>query len=398
MAAGTAWPRVAVMGGSLGGLTAALVLRDLGCDVHIFERSASPLEERGAGIVVLDVTVRYLVERDVVDLADICTYTNWVRYLDRDGSVRYEERRRYRFSSWNRIYRTLMDCLGGNRYHLDHEIVEFEPGGQDVRVRFADGTSSDWDMVVCADGVASTARRLLLGDIDPRYAGYVAWRGTLGEGSLSPNAFDALDDAITYQLLADSHILVYPIPGRAGEVEPGRRLTNFVWYRNVAEGDELSDLMTDRSGARHTGSLPPGAVQDRHRDEMVATATAELAPVIAEVVERTEQPFIQVVFDVEVPAMAFGRIALMGDGAFAARPHAAAGTAKAAANAWALAESLEASGGDVEKALQMWEPGQLELGRNLVARARDIGNRSQFEGTWTPGDPSLVFGLYGPGR
>jgi 2,6-dihydroxypyridine 3-monooxygenase len=97
--------------------------------------------------------------------------------------------------------------------------------------------------------------------------------------------------------------------------------------------------------------------------------------------------------------MATGRVCLVGDAAFAARPHAAAGTAKAAANAWALAEAMAAAHGDVEHALQNWEPQQLALGRNLVERARDIGNRSQFESrSWLPGDPSLIFGLYGPGR
>ena len=107
---------------------------------------------------------------------------------------------------------------------------------------------------------------------------------------------------------------------------------------------------------------------------------------------------MQVIFDIEVPRMAFGRVCLIGDAAFAVRPHAAAGTAKAAADAWALGEALVAAGGDVVEALQRWEPVQLALGAQLIARARDIGNRSQFEGTFTPGDPTLIFGLYEPGR
>jgi 2,6-dihydroxypyridine 3-monooxygenase len=56
-------PRVIIVGGSLGGLTAALVLRDAGCDVRVFERSSSALQARGAGIAVLDATLRYLTER-----------------------------------------------------------------------------------------------------------------------------------------------------------------------------------------------------------------------------------------------------------------------------------------------------------------------------------------------
>jgi 2,6-dihydroxypyridine 3-monooxygenase len=51
----------------------------------------------------------------------------------------------------------------------------------------------------------------------------------------------------------------------------------------------------------------------------------------------------------------------------------------------------------VVEALRRWEPGQLALGRALLERARDIGNRSQFLGTYRPPDPYLSFGLYRPG-
>jgi 2,6-dihydroxypyridine 3-monooxygenase len=99
------------------------------------------------------------------------------------------------------------------------------------------------------------------------------------------------------------------------------------------------------------------------------------------------------VFDIEVPRMAFGRVCLIGDAAFTLRPHAAAGTAKAAEDAWKLGEAVRKMGGDVVAALKRWEPGQLELGRQVLARTRDAGRRSQFEGTWRIGDP-LPFGLY----
>jgi 2,6-dihydroxypyridine 3-monooxygenase len=108
---------------------------------------------------------------------------------------------------------------------------------------------------------------------------------------------------------------------------------------------------------------------------------------------KTARPFVQAVVDVEVPRMAFGRICLIGDAAFTLRPHAAAGTAKAAEDAWQLAEAVNACGGDVVAALPQWEPGQLALGRAVLARARSAGNRLQFEGTWRVGDP-LPFGLY----
>jgi 2,6-dihydroxypyridine 3-monooxygenase len=122
-----------------------------------------------------------------------------------------------------------------------------------------------------------------------------------------------------------------------------------------------------------------------------------LAPAAAEVVLRTEQPYLQAVYDAVAHRMAVGRVALVGDAASAARPHAAAGTAKAAANAWALYDALSDSG-DIAEALAKWEPGQLELGQRLMRRVKEMGARSQFDCTWVPGDPDNRFGLYGPGH
>jgi 2,6-dihydroxypyridine 3-monooxygenase len=395
--AGT-WPRVAVVGGSLGGLTAALVLRDLGCEVDVFERSTAELESRGAGIVVLDATIRYLRERTDLDVDRVTTSTGFLRYLGRDGSVVYEEPRRYRYSAWHSIYRALLGRFGRDRYHLGRQMAGLRQHGQHVEVRFADGASASYELVVCADGITSGARAALQPRARPAYAGYVAWRGTVAERRLGRAAGDLLADSIVYQVMPGSHMLLYPIPALDGSVEPGRREANFVWYRNYRAGEELDDLMTGRDGVRRDVGLPPGAASADHVRELRETAAARLAPQLAEVVHRTEQPFVQVIFDIEVDRMAFGRVCLTGDAAFALRPHAAAGTAKAAADAWALAEALAATGGDVEAALPRWERGQLAVGRAVLERTRRNGDKSQFHGTWRPGDPELVFGLYGPGR
>jgi 2,6-dihydroxypyridine 3-monooxygenase len=386
-----------VVGGSLGGLTAALVLRDLGCEIDVFERSTAELESRGAGIVVLDETVRYFRQRTDLELDQFTTVTGFLRYLDRDGAVVFEESRRYRYSAWHSIYRALLGCFGRRRYHLGKEMAGFQRQGEQVQVRFADGSSAAYELLVCADGIASNARAVLQPQARPAYAGYVAWRGTVDEGRLSRAVRDLLADSICYQVAPDSHILLYPIPALDGSVVPGRRLANFVWYRNYA-GDELDDLMTDRNGVRRDLTLPPGAAREAHLREVRAVAAAQLAPQFAEVVQRTKLPFVQVIFDIEVDQMAFGRVCLIGDAAFALRPHAAAGTAKAAADAWALAEALAATRGDIRVALPRWERQQLAVGRAVLERTRRNGNKSQFQGAWRPGDPELVFGLYEPGR
>ncbi len=391
-------PGVAVVGGSLGGLTTALLLRDIGCDVTVHERSRETLQARGAGIAVLPETLRYPVERLGVPVGQITSSTEWIRFLERDGSIRHAQQHRYRFSSWNTIYRTLLDAFGTDRYWLGRGMTSFatdRAGG--VQVRFADGDAVRADLLVCADGIGSVARSSLLPDVEARYAGYVAWRGTVPERELDGPTFDALHDALTYQVLPDSHVLVYPIPGPDGAVGVGDRLINMVWYRNVAETD-LAALLTDRDGRPRPVSLPPGSVRDDLVAQLRSSAGARLAPVIAEVAARIEEPFVQAVFDIGVPRMVFGRACLLGDAAFAVRPHAAAGTAKAAEDGWVLASELEAAGGDVLKALTAWEAAQLTLGSRLLERNREIGDSSQFGGTFRPGDPRLIFGLHGPGR
>lgn len=385
-----------VMGGSLGGLTTALVLRDAGYDVEVYERSGTPLEGRGAGIVLNPATVRYFTENDTLEVGEISTSTRWVRYMDWDGSIADQHPFSYRFTSYNALYGGLLACFEGYRYHLGEEVVEFDQDADGVTARFAGERSERCHLLVCADGIHSTGRRLLLPSVTPAYAGYVGWRGTVEEAELAPETFAALREAITYHVMPNSHALVYPIPGADGSLKPGRRLTNWLWYRNVAEGSELEDLMTNREGALHEVSLGPGAVQERHVKKLRDAATSELPPPIAEVLLKTAEPFVQVVFDIEVPRMAFGRVCLIGDAAFTLRPHAAAGTAKAAEDAWKLGEAVRKMGGNVVAALKRWEPGQLELGRQVLARTRDAGRRSQFEGTWQIGDP-LPFGLYETG-
>ena len=391
-------PRVSIAGGSVGGLTTALVLRDAGCDVRVFERSAAALQARGAGIAALDATLDYLLRRGGFQVTDVCSSTGWIRFLNRDGSVRHEQRHRYRFSSWNTIYRSLLSLLDDGRYHLGSEVTGFAEQGGTVTVTLGTGQRAESDLLVCADGVSSPARARLLPAARPAYSGYVAWRGTVPERDLPPAARTILGDALTYQVLPGSHILVYPIPALDGSLTEGDRLINFVWYVNVAQGVPLDTLMTGRDGVRRPVSLPPGAATEAAVATMRRAARDCLAGPIAEAVVRAPQPFVQVVTDIEVPRMVFGRICLAGDAAFAVRPHAAAGTAKAAADGWALAAELTAAGGDVPAALAAWERRQLTLGRNLLARCREIGDSSQFRGTFQPGDPRLIFGLYGPGH
>lgn len=382
---------MAVIGGSLGGLIAALQLRDAGCDVQVFERSPVPLEGRGAGIVLHPVTTRYFEEHGLLDLGRVSSSASTLRYLTAQGEVLLEEPIAYRFTSYATLYAALVDFLEPERYHLGRDLVGLGQDADGVDARFADGGTERADLVVGADGIRSTVRGLLFPELAPAYAGYVGWRGTLGSDRLPQASAAQLAGVLTYHVGDRTHVLSYEIPAPAGI---GRSM-NWVWYRNVPDGEPLRRLLTDRHGVVHDLSLPQGGVADEHLREL-RDAAGSLPPAFRELVRATPDPFVQVIVDLEVPAMVRGRVCLVGDAAFALRPHVAAGTAKAAADARALAEAIAATGGAVPDALAAWEPAQLALGRETTRRTREVGERSQVSGTFRPGDPEVAFGLHRP--
>ncbi|BBX49331.1 FAD binding domain-containing protein [Mycolicibacterium poriferae] len=389
--------RAMVIGGSIGGLTAALLLRRLGFDVDVYERTPTDLDGRGGGIVLQPDTLRWFVECSEQHPENVSTATHFVQYLGADNEVVYREEAPWRYTSWGTFYRALLADFGTERYHLGEYAAGFDQDSDGVEVRFTSGRIERAELVVFADGITSASRRRIAPEAELEYSGYVGWRGTVPEREVSPATFELLRDSISYSFGPQTHINVYPIPSPSGGLSVGERLLNYVWYRNVPAGHQLDELMTDKRGFIAGVSLHPGQVQDRFVAEMRSAAAELLAPAAAEVVLRTEQPYLQAVYDVGVQQMATGRVALIGDAASAARPHAAAGTAKAAANAWALHDAL-ADSSDVAEALAKWEPGQLELGQRLLRRVKEMGTRSQVTCTWVPGDPDNRFGLYGPGH
>jgi 2-polyprenyl-6-methoxyphenol hydroxylase-like FAD-dependent oxidoreductase len=136
--------------------------------------------------------------------------------------------------------------------------------------------------------------------------------------------------------------------------------------------------MTGRDGRLHDFSVPPGQVSAQFLARQNAVADELLAPPFRALWRATRDPFLQPILDLAVPRMVYNRALLLGDAAFVARPHTAASTSKAAANAIALGEAIGASSGDLDRALGAWEFAQLTLGRQLEAQGQMLGNRSQF--------------------
>jgi 2,6-dihydroxypyridine 3-monooxygenase len=381
---------VAVVGGSIGGLTAALLLRDDGWEVDVFERSAVALEGRGGGIVLHPATIRYVVERAGLAPPELGVSVAWLRYLDGGGGIAYQERCGYRFTSYDVLYRALLESYGRERYHLGEECLGLDSDDR-PSLELTSGRFARADVVVFADGINSIGRRLVAPEAEPEYVGYVAWRGTLDADRLEHPIFETLADAIAYHILPDGHFITYPIPG-SDTPAGARRLRNWLWYWNVPAGAELEQLLTAADGTRFATSVPRGLVHRDRLSELARRAEARLPPMLAELVNATPEPFIQVIFDLAVERTTSGRACLIGDAAFTARPHIAVGTAKAAEDAWTLAAALEGAGGDVAQVLDRWSRQQVRLGADAVRRSREAGTRLQ-NGTWQVGEP-LPYGLY----
>jgi 2,6-dihydroxypyridine 3-monooxygenase len=116
--------RAIVVGGSIGGLTTALLLRDQGFRVDLFERTPTLLDGRGAGIVLQPDTVRWLTERrGDVSVEAVSTGSSALRYIGAGNEVVHEEPAEWRFTSWTTLYRFLLQDFGTENYHLGEFAV-----------------------------------------------------------------------------------------------------------------------------------------------------------------------------------------------------------------------------------------------------------------------------------
>jgi 2-polyprenyl-6-methoxyphenol hydroxylase-like FAD-dependent oxidoreductase len=376
--------RVAVAGGSIGGLCAGLALHGSGIDVNVYERHPGPMDTRGAGIVVQGELVQLLHTYGARSLPT--TSCRVRRYLDPQGGDGQVQSMPQAFTSWEAIYETLRAAFPKERYHMGSALVGVkDPGGQQAVSAEIEGHGHiETDVLVCADGAQSPTRHRLLPDVQSAYAGYVAWRGTLDEADAPKDLVSFFNDAFTFsEARSGGHILVYFIPGAGADTTPGKRRLNWVWYV-TADQDELGRLLIDRDGRQHRASLPQGGAPQTTVRALVDRARREVHPKLAELVAATPDPFLQTIVDVVVPQTVFGRVCLLGDAAFVVRPHTAGAAAKAARDATVLATALKRTGQDVDAGLRSFEDMQLEYGRDLVGYGVALGQRWASKHAATP--------------
>ena len=367
-------PHAIVVGGSLGGLLASTTLRAAGWSVDVFERSPSALDSRGGGIVLQPDVLAAFRFAGVAQGDTLGVRSGDRIYLDASDRVVHRTFMPQTQTSWNLLHGAMNAALPPGTVHAGERLVSFRETAGRVTALFESGRVESADLLVGADGSRSTVRGQLLPGHDPRYAGYVAWRGLVPESTVPASVAAKLGDAFVFQQGPDHLLLEYLVPGEDGSLAEGQRRRNWVWYRRV-DRDGLARLLTARDGTPHALALPPGLAKAGDVAALRRDAQALLAPSLRALVVATEAPFVQAIVDLGVPRMRFGATVLIGDAAFVPRPHTAGSTAKAAANALSLAQALRQGARPTDDGLAPWEDGQLALGRAMGASGIAMGNR-----------------------
>lgn len=331
--------RVVVIGGGIGGLTAALALKRVGCDVAVFEQSPA-LREAGAGITLWPNATRVLHELGLADAvravsAPVTRGQIWSQSGRVLADIPLDRVARRTGGEVLGIHRAdllavLARAVDSADTHLGARLIDLKVNNDGVTAQFADGRTARGDVLVGADGIHSRVRAVTLGDAQ-RYCGYVGWRGAARfDSPLLPPGLSIW----TYGNGAQFGLI--PIGG-------GR----LFWFG--------------------TGTMPEAAVPllGSPREELLKRFHDWHAPIPEFIASLNDAEVVRTpIYDrPPAPKWGNGRVTLLGDAAHATTPTLGQGACLAIESAYVLAEAMRRGTPD---ALNVYE------GRRRLRTARVI--------------------------
>ena len=269
---------ILIVGGSLGGLLAANILLRDGHDVQLLEKARGSLDGRGAGIVTHQALLDGLKRAGVTIDDSLGVQVQSRVLLDREGRSALQLPLKQILTSWSRLYNLLIEAFPADRYHQGVSVSRVEQDAEGVRVHSDSGQVFEGALLIASDGIRSAVRGQYAPEIEPQYAGYIAWRGVCDEAVLSNYCLDSVFDQFGFCLPAGEQLIGYPVAGNNNSTTRGRRRYNFVWYRPATETLALPALLTDADGVSHPLGIAPHKVSWRHVADMRMAARELLAP------------------------------------------------------------------------------------------------------------------------
>ncbi|KAI0002850.1 FAD binding domain protein [Xylariaceae sp. FL0662B] len=383
---------ILIVGGSLTGLMHGIQHKRRGNNVTIIEQDDGERSSQDAGICFGDAVNNFFSKYDATGLQlAIKNHARRVAYYRR--AEVYRNSKGLSLTSWGLMYRLLranfdsfasMACPippaalpgdGSATFLSGKRVVGFESAPAQVTVRFVDVATNNeqslsGDMLIGADGINSTVRRLVRAPTVERYAGYVSWRGTVNERLVSKETREYFSDWLCLNITKKSYLVGYIVPTDDGNFKPGERLINFVWYYNIADSSaEMNDVFTDIHGKYHQKTVPRGLLRPEVWDRV--RSTVQVADPFAEVLAKVQSPFVTKINDAISEASSFydGQVIVVGDAFASFRPHAAAATEQAAFHSHSLEQVYRG-----EKTPAAWEREARLYARHMALQNRLIGD------------------------
>lgn len=320
---------IAIAGGGIGGLTAAIALEQAGFDVTVYEQ-APAIDRVGAGVGVWPNAVRVLDRLGVGQAVRAYAVRFDGGLLATDGRTLQAQpaeliHDRYgapmiSLARWQ-LQEALLEHVGPDRVQLGRVATGYHQDGPGVELRFADGGTARADVLVGADGVRSAIRRQLLGDGPPRYRGDTSWRAIIdAPQELRPvrSGFETFGPGPRFGMLpaADDKVMWF-----ATEDRP----------HGEQDGPDVTERLLGTFGEWH------------HPIPLLISSTDVDRIVRADIYHRTP-----------TRRWVDGRVALLGDAAHPMGPDGGQGACQAIEDAGVLADAL-ADAGSVQRGLQAYE-------------------------------------------